>query len=161
MTKAATVTEVSYFYKGQWFTLGLSPPTPSLNTDMSLSVTWANTGTENVRVNIALVVDKPDGSVVHMNAYYGQDNWVAPGGSCTVRFEPVTLDQSGQYVGHAFISETDGLSLGSPLHFTFANVGAVGADLMSAILPFVLIMMMFGMMIPMMRGMTKELGAGE
>lgn len=95
-----------YWYEGlaNWVQLTETPPTVPVGTAFHPAVQWLNQGAEAVCGHIELTITKPDGTKVTPNDVLNQDSWAAPGNGWAVQFEPVILDQSGDYQAEAVLS---------------------------------------------------------
>lgn len=145
---------------GLFYALGVTPVSAALNSILQLGITWQNTSDAAFQGHVELVVTKPDGTTVTLDDVMHQDLEVAAGESATVLFEAITLNQYGTYTAQATLTETDETDVLDLESFSFATVAepAVPAEfdistLLVSIMPLIMLVLVFGMLKPMFKGM--------
>lgn len=123
---AGSITGMLYWYEGldDWQALPAEPLVLPLNTALHLAPSWLNESAEPISGHIQLTVTKPDGSEVTPTDVLNQNNWAASGNGWGVQFEPVTLDQSGEYQAKVTLS-----SIGQVLDEKTITVASVAAQI--------------------------------
>ncbi len=158
-----TITQVIYrgTTTGLFYALPATPLPAELNSIVQLGITWLNTSDAAFNGHIELVITKPDGTTVTLNDVMHQDLEVDPNESATVLFGAVTLDQYGTYSAQATLTETDETTILDLETFSFATVAAPTAvaefdvsTLLASIMPLIMLVMMFSILKPMLKGMT-------
>lgn len=99
------IIEVGYWFEGMGYSDAVeivpgSPPSLALGTALWLGAAWENGGAEIVTGKVQMTVFKPDGSVEVLTSYENNESIGGPGGGAYVTFNPVILDQLGDYDAH-------------------------------------------------------------
>lgn len=161
-----SITQVIYrtTATGLFYALPATPVTAELNSIVQLGITWQNTSDAAFHGHIELVITKPDGTTVTLNDVMHQDLEVDPNESATVLFGAVTLDQYGTYSAQVTLTETDETEVLDLETFSFATVAApvaVAAEfdiatLLASIMPLIMLVLMFQMLKPLLKGMAGD-----
>ena len=162
MAKSGYIKTIQYNVLGgavgsTWYTLGVIPPTVSLNTSFALAVTWENTGDEAFDGHIALSVTDPNGIVSVITAASGQDANVLAGGETAVVFTAFTLDVAGVYAAEMTLTEEDHTTVYDTNASQIATAAADAAGFeLTEIMNLMITMMIVMMMMKMMTGMMAK-----
>jgi len=103
---AGDISQLLCWYEGldDWQPLPGEPLSLPKNTALHLASSWLNLSAEPISGHIQLTVIKPDGSKVTPTDVLNQNNWADPGNGYYVQFEPVLLDQTGEYQAKVILS---------------------------------------------------------
>ena len=158
MSKSAEILDVIYEYPAlsDWAHIssyGASIPT---GVPVNFALKWKNTGDENLEARAYLKTIDPDGGEYSLRP----DIWypvMEPGEEIWVYYETITFSGTGSYTLRGYVTESGyDESLDSfEFPMTIESSGNT-VSLFSEVMPLVVVLVLFGMMVPMMRGATKE-----
>ena len=164
MSKSAQILEVIYEYPAlpDWAHIGPSGVSIPTGVPVNFALKWKNTGDENLDARAYLKTIDPAGQEYSLRP----DIWyplVEPGEEIWVYYETVTFTGPGSYTLRGYVTEGGYDDALDSFDFPLTVEGGAPDDTMSTfsqIMPLVVVLMLFGMMVPVMRGATKELEEG-
>ena len=162
MSKSAQILEVIYEYPAlpDWAHIGPSGASIPVGVPVNFALKWKNTGNENLEARAYLKTIDPAGEEYSLRP----DIWypvMEPGEEIWVYYETITFTGPGNYTLRGYITEggyEEALdSFEVPL---VIQSGSGAVSTFSQIMPLVIMAVALGVMVPVMRGATKELEEG-
>jgi hypothetical protein len=162
MSKSAEILEMIYEYPAlpDWAHIGPSGASIPTGVPVNFALKWQNTGDENLEARAYLKTIDPAREEYSLRP----DIWypvMEPGEEIWVYYETITFTEPGSYALRGYVTEggyDDALD-----SFDFPIAIGSGGDITSAfnqIMPLVVVLALFGMMLPVTRGATKDLEEG-
>ena len=158
MSKSAEILDVIYEYPAlpDWAHISSSGVSIPTGVPVNFALKWQNTGDENLEARAYLKTVDPAGGEYSLRP----DIWypvMEPGEEIWVYYEMITFSGTGSYTLRGYVTEGGyDESLDSfEFPMTIESSGNT-VSTFNQVMPLVVVLMLFGMMVPMMRGATKE-----
>ena len=162
MSKSAVILEAIYEYPAlpDWALVEPSGVSIPIGVPVNFALRWKNTGDENLEARAYLKTIDPTGEEYSLRP----DIWypvMEPGEEIWVYYETITFTGPGNYTLRGYITEggyEEALdSFEVPL---VVESGSGAVSTFSQIMPLVIMAVALGVMVPVMRGATKEIEEG-
>ena len=162
MSKSAVILEVIYEYPAlpDWVQIGPAGVSLPMDMPVNFALKWKNTGDENLEARAYLKTIDPTVEEYSLRP----DIWypvMEPAEEIWVYYETITFTGPGSYSLRGYVSEgtfDEALDWFEVLLVIASGSSAVST--FSQIMPLVIMAVALGVMVPVMRGATKELEEG-
>ena len=162
MSKSAEILDVIYEYPALpgWVHISSSGVSIPMGVPVNFALKWQNTGDENLEARAYLKTIDPAGGEYSLRP----DIWypmMEPGEEIWVYYETITFSGPGSYALRGYVTEGGYDEALDSFEFPIA-IGSSGdaVSTFNQVMPLVVVLVLFGMMVPVMRGATKELEEG-
>lgn len=167
MSKSAQILEVIYEYPAlpDWAHIGPSGASIPTSVPVNFAIKWKNTGDEDLEARAYLKTIDPAGQEYSLRP----DIWypvMEPGEEIWVYYETITFTGPGSYTLRGYVTEggydeaLDTFDFPMTIYGTGDGAPGDAVSTFGQIMPLVAVLVLFGMMVPMMRGAAKELEEG-
>ncbi len=159
--KDASITQVKYEYPAlpDWAVLGAGGATIPPDAVTCIAVEWENTGDEDLDGKLSLDLVDPDGYTWNLvpDVYHLV---LVPGAKTWIYFDNLQMTVLGDYTVNGEITEQGDTtvldSFSYPITVSSGSVPSTDTtEIITSIMPIVMLMMVMGMLTPMMKGMSK------
>jgi len=159
MSKSAQILEVIYEYPAlpDWAHIGPSGEGIPAGVPVNFALKWQNIGNESLEARAYLKTIDPAGEEYSLRP----DIWypvMEPGEEIWVYYETITFTGPGSYALRGYVTEGGYDEALDSFDFPIAiETSGNTVNLFSEIMPLVVVLVIFGVMVPVMQGATKEL----
>jgi len=162
MSKSAEILEMIYEYPAlpDWAHIGPSGASIPTGVPVNFALKWQNTGDESLGARAYLKTIDPDGAEYSLRP----DVWypvMEPGEEIWVYYETITFNGPGSCALRGYVTEGGYDEALDSFDFPIA-IGSSGESIntLNQVMPLVVVLVLFGMMVPVMRGATQKLEEG-
>jgi len=161
MSKSAQILEVIYEYPAllDWAHIGPSGASIPTGVPVNFALKWKNIGNEGLEARAYLKTIDQAGEEYSLRP----DIWypvIEPGEEIWVYYETITFTETGSYTLRGYVTEGGYDEALDSFDFPIAIGSSGTVSTFNQVMPLVVVLVLFGMMLPVMRGATQGLEEG-